>query len=543
MRPLLILLILSITLTLSIQPVHSAPSGWEPVATGIEYQQFHLTDLDLGPNNVFVARMDRSNLNVTLETTIAKGRLASGIETVKDMAIRYDQAINYWGQSWGSRNNSVVAINGYFFDPETGVPWRGQVHSGWYVKRFDDNENGSGFAWALDRTAFIGGCVFHEPDRQFITYQKLESTQKFHGINVPRGNDELILYTPQYDSNTNTDASGLEILVEMTRPTLILPEPAKATGYIREIRDKQGSTPIPFDHIVLSASGVVRQTMLGKIEVGDEVGVSQEITNKGTDCKTPNKIDDWTKTYASLGGSSFYFLKDGVIQYFDSGAANVRDPRTAIAFNDDYIFFIVVDGRNPGVSEGMTIDELARFTENNLQATYGIAQDGGGSSTMVVNGEVVNDTHCNFTDCSQKNKTESSRSSTLVEPLVANGIMMIVVEPLIQSTAFAPDDLVTTTMSTDVRLGPGTNYPILTTIPTNTVGLVLPHLNNLNGVLAKGTYWWKVMFGSTTGWISEHSLPPQDLPYSNHLPLVIVRGNVKLGARLNHVYQDRNFPP
>lgn len=533
-------MIFTLALTITIQPISATPTGWEPVATGIEYQEFQLTDPV--PNNVFVARMDRSNLDVTLETTIAQGRLVSGIETVKNMASRYDQAINYWGQSWGSRNNNVVAINGDFFDLDTGVPQRGQVLSGWYVKRFNDHENGSGFVWTLDRTAFIGGCVYHEPKKQFITYQ-IGTTQKFHGINVPRGDDELILYTPQYDSDTNTDASGLEILVEMTRPTLILPDPARATGYIREIRDKQGSTPIPFDHIVLSASGVVRKTMLGKIEVGDEIGVTQEIKHFDTDCHPDTMVGDWTKTYASIGSSSFYFLKDGVIQNFGSGAANVRDPRTAIAFNDDYIFFIVVDGRNPGVSEGMNIAELANFIKYTLEATYGIAQDGGGSSTMVVNGEVVNDTHCNFTDCGQPDKTESSNSPDLVEPLVANGIMMVVVEPLIQSTAFAPYDLVTTTVSTQLRLGPGTNYSVLTTVPANTEGVVLPPMNNLNGVLAKGSYWWKVEFGNSAGWVSEQSLPPLDLPFSSHLPLVFLRGTVKLSTGLNQSNHDRNIPP
>ena len=35
------------------------------------------------------------------------------------------------------------------------------VQSGWYAKRFDDLGGGSGFAWKLDRSAFIGECVDH----------------------------------------------------------------------------------------------------------------------------------------------------------------------------------------------------------------------------------------------------------------------------------------------------------------------------------------------------------------------------------------------
>ena len=176
----------------------SAPEAWEPVAEGIDYQKFHLPD----PNNVFVTRMERSNQNVILESSIAQGRLSGGPETVSGMASRYDGAINYWNQIWGNRNLVVVAINGFYFGaPEEppGVPWSGQVHSGWYAKRFWDGESGSGFAWKLDRGAFIGECVSHPADKQVVNYIRNGSviaTQMFHGINVPRQDNQCILYTP-----------------------------------------------------------------------------------------------------------------------------------------------------------------------------------------------------------------------------------------------------------------------------------------------------------------------------------------------------------
>jgi len=53
----------------------------------------------------------------------------------------------------------------------------------------------------------------------------------------------------------------------------------------------------------------------------------------------------------------------------------------------------------------MTIEELGTFvsttlaTSATLTSTYGISQDGGGSSTMVINGEVLNRTLCNNADC------------------------------------------------------------------------------------------------------------------------------------------------
>ena len=70
----------------------------------------------------------------------------------------------------------------------------------------------------------------------------------------------------------------------------------------------------------------------------------------GDDCKKPLP-GDWSQAYAGIGGA-FTFLADGVPQHLDVTGAIVRHPRTAIAYNDQYIFFIVVDGRDPGVSVG-----------------------------------------------------------------------------------------------------------------------------------------------------------------------------------------------
>ena len=91
--------------------------------------------------------------------------------------------------------------------------------------------------------------------KQVITYVASGVTQEFDGINIPRGDGDLIVYTPQYDSDTLTDDSGAEVLVEMFQPDLV-PDPGEMiTGTVEAIRDGKGSTSLPFDHIVLSASG------------------------------------------------------------------------------------------------------------------------------------------------------------------------------------------------------------------------------------------------------------------------------------------------
>ncbi|WP_312677047.1 phosphodiester glycosidase family protein [Microbacterium sp.] len=67
-----------------------------------------------------------------------------------------------------------------------------------------------------------------------------------------------------------------------------------------------------------------------------------------------------------------------------------EQPRTAIGVTaDGHILIVVVDGRDPGYSRGVTLTELADIMVS-LGATTAYNLDGGGSSEMWFNGEVVN---------------------------------------------------------------------------------------------------------------------------------------------------------
>ncbi len=518
--------------------VPGSPDDWVYVAPGIGYQEFHVS----GPNNVYVALMRREVTSAILESSLGDGYLAAGgvgngFETISFQAARYDQALNNWGGAWGQRNRVAVAINGDFVNLDISEPQRGQVQSGWYLKRFTDLESGSGFAWKLDRSAFIGECVTHPASKQFVTFED-GNIQEITNVNTPRGADQLVLYTPQFGPSTETDEFGVEALVEMVQPAGIQPTPANAAGIVRAIRRNLGNAPIPFGFVVLSATnGTVRNFMLNHINVGDEIGISQFIKHFPETCNGTIPLE-WKDTYASIGGS-FYFLKDGTVRVKTSDPQQtLRAPRTAIAFNDYFVFFIVVDGRNPGVSEGMTIQELGTFAKDYLGATYAINQDGGGSSTMVVNGVVKNfpnaelGCYVNYTQqlyiplvigsgstvsqapaqprdysyatWDEITKTEDGKC----ERAVVNGMMMVSVEPKLQSDKFVLGQAVVTTAATSLRQGPGTNYAVLSTVPAGSATNILAPLNGLEGVFAKNTYWWQVEVNDVVGWVSEGSLAP-----------------------------------
>lgn len=190
---------------------------WTTVGTGIEYQQFTAP----GPNDCFVARMQRNNPICGIDSTIGSGALYSGRETVSGQAARYDEAIGYWGDTWGTRQDVVVAINGDFFNTTTGMPTGGQIQGGWYCKRFPEFGGWAGMAAKIDGSYFMGACVNNPAAKQIVHYLGTGSTANFNGINTTRASGDLIIYTHHYDSTTHTDNSGAEVLVQMDAPLQI----------------------------------------------------------------------------------------------------------------------------------------------------------------------------------------------------------------------------------------------------------------------------------------------------------------------------------
>jgi len=465
--------LLALALGSAAQAAQSASSGWEHIAAGVDFQIFWLPGPNrayVAPNRAYVARMDREQADITLESSIAQGRLSGGLETVSGMAERYDGAINAWGDTWGARNRVVVAINGSFYDPDTGIAHGGVIHSGWYSKWFDELSGISGLSWKEDNGVFLGQCVVHRSGKQVLTNLTTGDRMEIHGINTRPRSDQLILLTPQFDRDSKRGSKGVDVLVELTRPATLMPYPHMVTGVVREIRIAPGSTPIPFDHVVLSGWGNTDDQLVQFLTEGNAIGLSLEITHLDQDCKY-GAPGEWTKTYASIAGN-IIFLYEDEIQEFEQRGAWLLHPRTAICYNQDYL----------------TVLELANFCKEDLHATEGINLDGGGSSTMWVNGEVVN------------------RPSDGHERTVANGMMMVVVEPMEKSSTFSPGMQVTALYPTNIHLGPGTNFPALTSVDTDTQGTVIHQWNRLNGVLAKSSHWWKVDFSDTIGWVDEAAL-------------------------------------
>jgi len=96
--------------------------------------------------------------------------------------------------------------------------------------------------------------------------------------------------------------------------------------------------------------------------------------------------DELTGAYAAVAGSPVLVEAGAVVAKLNDVA---RHPRTAVGIAGRRVIWVVVDGREPGVSIGMSHHELAALMLS-LGCTSAINLDGGGSSTMWFQGQVVN---------------------------------------------------------------------------------------------------------------------------------------------------------
>jgi hypothetical protein len=489
--------------------VHDVPAqSWQPVAPGIDYRYYRF---ESPQNDVFVTRMDRATTSVIVDGSLANGKIAQNgswnAETIPSQVSRYDGAFGFWGrQTARYRYKVVAAINGSGFSTTNGCPDSAMVMGGAFIKRTfysTGAENGysMGFAYKLGSTAPTPGTPYMsdtfglpaDPSKNRLSFTDGTWLQ-YHKINDKAQTDSIILYTHHYGLQTPATTGVTEIVVKMenAQPLRIIPWSNFTRGTVTEIKkSSSGQTIIPFDCIVVVASGNKISGLEGKVPaVGTEVRFSAE-TSDSTGL-------DWTNMYCAIGPMWGVILRNGAKPTTSSDSYHVAvAPRTAVAYNSQYIYFIVVDGRSTR-SSGMTLSALADFCINELAATDAVNNDGGGSSCLWVDGQIKN--------------VPSDGSPRAV----ANGLMMIQLLPKETSTQFtAAQTVYTNTPGTtlNLRTGPGAQFHVIQALPNESPLTILE--DSLKGLRAQDigsqpSYWWKVRTaGGVEGWVTGSYLSGQ----------------------------------
>lgn len=316
-----------------------------------KYKQGIITDVDTGVKHIRLVKYYQGspvkinvievnpnlNPNLQLMPALASDKLnsKSSISTI------------------AKRNNSIVAINGTFFKPSTGVPLgtlmiNKKVYTGPIYNRVAMGIFDNGYDMARIQL-----------NANLKTWNQ---SVKVDNINQPRTlSTHVIVYTPDWGKIAPISPKyGEQIaisnnkIIEVSTSQLTIPE----DGYV----------------------------VVGPTQQLDKLEKNQNIK---LDIAT---MPQWDNVNHIISGGP-YLVKNGLpfvdIAEQNLGSIDGRNPRTAVGYTiDNHLIIVTVDGREKS-SIGMTLSELSNFMKS-IGCFNAMNLDGGGSTVLYVNGRVVN---------------------------------------------------------------------------------------------------------------------------------------------------------
>lgn len=278
--------------------------------------------------------------------------------------------------SLARRHKALAAINGGFF--EMAGTFRGESVGALKIDAEWVSEPEQGRAVIGLRT--VDGKIEAYIDRIALRQELVlpsGETLPIDGVNRSRGRNELIIYRPHFHAMTLTMPDGVEVVVR--------------NGTVTGIRDREGSSRIPRDGYILSASGKKSRALLARIAAGDTVQIRERVI--------PERVGDsdlWASFTHIIGGGPL-LLRDSIMvppqvyerEGFDQAFHSFWHPRTAVGKKaDGTLLFVTITGAEAGVRRGVKLSRLAElFLE--WGATDALNLDGGHSSILVIRDEVV----------------------------------------------------------------------------------------------------------------------------------------------------------
>jgi exopolysaccharide biosynthesis protein len=336
---------------------------FKTVGDGVEYAEM-TREIDKKPVRMNLLRLDLTKVRLDVVHALDA---AIGVEKTSSIAIRH---------------GALAAINAGFFRLDTSI-FAGDAAG---VLMID------GKMWSDPTNNRIALFIENDGSQTKVSFDHLKFSYRFEikksgfdisGINRERKNDEIVLFNPKFHLTTLTNNDGVEIVIRNDK--------------IAQIIDGKGSNLIPSDGIILSASGKMREKLLRVVKIGAKV-------KRLSFFMDPGEFEKGSYDYQNV--PQFIIAEDAVAgrpQLIKNGRIEItweaeksskefvetRHPRTAVAkLKDGKFLMITVDGRSEE-SGGIGLEKLAELLLE-FGAVDAMNLDGGGSTTMFLNGKVVN---------------------------------------------------------------------------------------------------------------------------------------------------------
>lgn len=298
-----------------------------------------------------------------------------------------------------SRTGALVAVNGGFFVTSDADGFQG-VPSGLavYDRQLESESVGARAALVLGHHgAQIENLVSTITVRAGRAAHSVEGVNRKPGVvrdcgrpglsptSRPRqdftctSSDELVLFTAEFGAPLPT-GPGAQVVLD-------------ADGTVVSAGERGGS--VPAGGSVVQGIGASASWLVQQAPVGARLTLDEQVRDATSGARVqPDGIVSAAPVLVRHGQLTIDGDTEGVIDVHDLSFgyawAEQRQPRTMAGIDrQGRLLLVTVDGRQPGTSEGVTIDEGARLMRQ-LGAVDAMNLDGGGSTAMAVDGMLVN---------------------------------------------------------------------------------------------------------------------------------------------------------
>lgn len=324
-----------------------------------------------GPWSIHVATIDRRQPQLELRSTLARDQI-QGLSTLAQQVKTLPAAA---GQP-------LAAVNGDFYvvderNPYAGDPRGLQILDGELVSA------------PTDQASFWIDAKGEPQATNVISRLKAtwpDGSSAAMGLNEERHNGTAVLFTPRFGGSTKTKG-GRELVLEPAGngPWLPLQPGREYSARVREAHDG-GNTPLAGGTLVLSLSPALLTNTPG----------AGALTNGAAVKLSTATFPDLAGVKVAISGGHV-LVREGARQEIQTPQSEAykyrsvreRHPRSAVGASRDHYFFVEVDGRQPGLSVGMTLDELGDYMKK-IGCDLALSLDGGASATFWYEGRVRN---------------------------------------------------------------------------------------------------------------------------------------------------------
>jgi len=308
------------------------------------------------PWSIHIVRVDRSQPGLGFFPSLAfHDRI--GLNPLSDQLTLFPKSLG----------RPVAAINGDFYatenDPMPGDP------RGLFIQRN-----------LLVSAPIERDCLWFDPSgkphidtvRPRFTVRVGESAPQEFGLNEDFDGSRPVVLTPAASTAIQWDRpSGWILARDGSHPG----PPLKAGQPLRAVvrgAVTNHSAPLEADCLILRAGTPL-----------------QDLLRPGARVVLETRTEPTLESAVSAIGGGPALVHLGTPTGKSAARSSERHPRSAFGWNERHCFLVVVDGRQAGLSVGMTLAELSEFLVK-LGCQEAINFDGGGSTELILEGQVLN---------------------------------------------------------------------------------------------------------------------------------------------------------